>query len=213
MMTKIRKVLIADDHAIFREGLKQVIASTVDLSVTDEATNSQEAIDKVHDNDYDIVIMDISMPGRSGLDCLVEIKKMKPHLPVLVLSMHPEEQYALRAYKSGASGYLTKGGATEELLEALHKIALGKKYVSSALADKLIADLGKPQEADIQNSLSNREYQVLCLLASGKPVGKIADELVLSVKTISTYRGHILRKLNMNNNAELTRFAIENRLV
>ena len=212
-MSNAKKILIADDHAIFREGLKQVIASTVDLSVTDEATNSQEALNKVHDNDYDIVILDISMPGRSGLDCLVEIKKMKPNLPVLVLSMHPEEQYALRAYKSGASGYLTKGGPTEELLEALHKIALGKKYVSSALADKLISDLGKPHGTDVQSSLSNREYQVLCLLASGKPVGKIADELALSVKTISTYRGHILRKLNMNNNAELTRFAIENQLV
>jgi DNA-binding NarL/FixJ family response regulator len=212
-MASTKKILIADDHAIFREGLKQVIGSTVDLTVTDEATNGQEALNKIHENDYDIVILDISMPGRSGLDCLVELKKMKPNLPVLVLSMHPEEQYALRAYKSGASGYMTKGGPTEELIEALHKIALGKKYVSSAIADKLISDLGKPQEADVQSSLSNREYQVLCLLAAGKPVGKIAGDLTLSVKTISTYRSHILRKLNMKNNAELTRFAIENSLV
>jgi DNA-binding NarL/FixJ family response regulator len=207
------RILVADDHAIFREGLKQVIGMTVDMTVVDEAINSQELLHKVQNNDYDMVILDISMPGRNGLDALVEIKNMKPKLPVLVLSMHPEEQYALRAYKSGASGYLTKGSPSHELLDALQKISLGKKYVSSALAESLVTGLREPSQQDLQHSLSNREYQVMSLIGSGKTVGKIADELALSVKTVSTYRAHILRKLNMSNNAELTRYVIENDLL
>ena len=149
------------------------------------------------------------MPGRNGLDALVEIKLIKPKLPVLVLSAHPEEQYALRSYKSGASGYMTKGTPSAELLDALHKISLGKKYVSSALAESLVNGLSEPSAQGLLNSLSNREYQVMSLIASGKTVGKIAVELCLSVKTVSTYRAHILRKLNLKNNAELTRFVIE----
>jgi len=207
------RILVADDHAIFREGLKQVIGMTVDMTVVDEAVNSQELLHKVQNNDYDMVILDVSMPGRNGLDALVEIKNMKPKLPVLVLSMHPEEQYALRAYKSGASGYLTKGSPSHELLDALQKISLGKKYVSSALAESLVTGLREPSQQDLQHSLSNREYQVMSLIGSGKTVGKIADELALSVKTVSTYRAHILRKLNMNNNAEITRYVIENDLL
>jgi DNA-binding NarL/FixJ family response regulator len=207
------RILVADDHAIFREGLKQVIGMTVDMTVVDEAVNSQELLHKVQNNEYDMLILDISMPGRNGLDALVEIKNMKPKLPVLVLSMHPEEQYALRAYKSGASGYLTKGSPSHELLDALQKISLGKKYVSSALAESLVTGLREPSQQDLQHSLSNREYQVMSLIGSGKTVGKIADELALSVKTISTYRAHILRKLNMKNNAELTRYVIENDLL
>lgn len=207
------RILVADDHAIFREGLKQVIGMTVDMTVVDEAVNSQELLQKVQNNDYDMVILDVSMPGRNGLDALVEIKNMKPKLPVLVLSMHPEEQYALRAYKSGASGYLTKGSPSHELLDALQKISLGKKYVSSALAESLVTGLREPSQQDLHHSLSNREYQVMSLIGSGKTVGKIADELALSVKTVSTYRAHILRKLNMNNNAELTRYVIENDLL
>jgi two-component system, NarL family, invasion response regulator UvrY len=207
------RILVADDHAIFREGLKQVIATTVDMTVVDEAVNTQELLSKVQSNDYDMVILDISMPGRNGLDALVEMKNIKPKLPVLVMSMHPEEQYALRAYKSGASGYLTKGSPSQELLDALHKISLGKKYVSSALAELLVSGLNDPTQQDLHHSLSNREYQVMSLIASGKTVGKIAVELSLSVKTVSTYRAHILRKLNMKNNAELTRFVIENNLL
>lgn len=212
-MSISKRILIADDHAIFREGLKQVIGSTVDMTVADEAATGQEALVKVREHDYDMVVLDISMPGRNGLDILSEIKGLKPLLPVLVMSMHPEEQYALRAFKAGASGYLTKGGAIRELVEALHKVALGKKYVSSNLAEALVSDLDHSPHEQIYKCLSNREFQVLCMIASGKPVGKIATELTLSVKTISTYRTHILRKLNMNNNAELTRFAIENHLV
>ena len=212
-MSGLKRVLIADDHAIFREGLKLIIASIDKSTVVDEASNTQEVCGKIKDNDYDLVIMDITMPGRSGLDCLVEIKKNKPNLPALIMSSHLEEQYALRAYKAGAAGYLTKGGSTKELIEALQKISMGQKYVSSALADILIAELGNPKQEQMLKGLSNREYQVLCMIASGKPVGKIADELSLSVKTISTYRVHILKKLNMKNNAEITRFAIENRLL
>lgn len=212
-MSTVKKIIIADDHMIFREGLKQVIATTANMIVTEEANTGQELLQKVQKSDFDLVILDISMPGRNGLDTLVELKKIRPNLPVLVLSMHPEEQYALRAYKSGASGYLTKGSPTSELIEALQKIALGKKYVSADLAEFMVSGLGEPSATEIQHSLSNREYQVLCMIASGISVGKIADELSLSVKTISTYRSHILRKLNMQNNSELTRFAIENGLV
>jgi DNA-binding NarL/FixJ family response regulator len=212
-MPALKKIIIADDHVIFREGLKQVIATTVNMTVTGEAGSGQELLQKIEENDYDLVILDISMPGRNGLDTLAELKRIRPWLPVLILSMHPEEQYALRAYKSGASGYLSKGSLTGEIIEALQKLALGKKYVSANLAEALVSGLGEPAPTEIQHSLSNREYQVLCMIASGKPVGKIATELALSVKTISTYRSHILRKLGMQNNSELTRFAIENNLV
>jgi two-component system, NarL family, invasion response regulator UvrY len=212
-MSTVKKIIIADDHMIFREGLKQVIATTANMAVAGEASTGQELLRKVQENDYDLVILDISMPGRNGLDTLADLKRMRPKLPVLVLSMHPEEQYALRAFKSGASGYLTKGNPPSELLDALQKLALGKKYVSADLAESLVSCLGEPTPTEIQHSLSNREYQVLCMIASGKPVGKIAAELSLSVKTISTFRSHILRKLNMQNNSELTRFAIENGLV
>ena len=207
------RIIVADDHAIYREGLKQVIETTIDMTVVDEAVNGQELLNKVQNNDYDMVILDITMPGRNGLDVLVELKNIKPKLPVLVLSMHPEEQFALRAYKSGASGYLTKSSPSTELLNALYKISQGKKYVSSDLAESLVTGLSDVSQQDLQHSLSNREYQVMSLIGSGKTVGKIADELALSVKTVSTYRAHILRKLNMSNNAEITRFVIENNLL
>lgn len=206
-------IIIADDHAIFREGLKQVIDTTVNMTVVDEAVNGQELLSKIQSNDYDLVILDITMPGRNGLDVLVELKNIKPNLPVLVLSMHPEEQFALRAYKSGASGYMTKSSHSGELLDALHKISLGKKYVSTALAETLVSGLTEISQNDLHHSLSNREFQVMSLIGAGKPVGKIADELALSVKTISTYRTHILRKLNMKNNSEITRYVIENNLL
>ncbi|MCM2356764.1 MAG: response regulator transcription factor [Geobacteraceae bacterium] len=212
-MIDMKKILIADDHAIFREGLKQIIAKTVGMVVAGEAVNGQEVLREVRENDYDMVILDISMPGRSGLDVLAEIKSLKPKLPVLILSMHPEEQYAVRALRTGAAGYVTKGSPPQELVEALEKVAFGKKYVSPSLAETLASNLGHPGQELPHMELSNREYQVLCLIASGKPVGKIAAELSLSVKTISTYRAHILRKMNMKNNAELTRYAIQNQLI
>jgi two-component system, NarL family, invasion response regulator UvrY len=206
-------IIVADDHAVYREGLKKVIDNSVDMSVVDEAENGQELLSKVQNHDYDMVVLDISMPGRNGLDVLVELKNLRPKLPVLVLSMHPEEQFALRAFKSGASGYLSKRSSSRELIDALQKISLGKKYVSSSLAEYLVSGLTETTQQDLLNSLSNREYQVLSLIASGKTVGKIAVELSLSVKTVSTYRAHILRKLHMKNNAELTRFVIENNLL
>lgn len=212
-MNEAKKILIADDHAIFREGLKQIIAKTVDMVVADEACDGQEVLCKVRENDYDIVLLDISMPGRNGLDVLAEIKNLRPKLPVLILSMHPEEQYAVRAFKAGASGYLTKGNPPQELIKALQKVALGKKYISPNLAETLVNTIGNDAHPSHCNDLSNREFQVLCLIASGKPVSKIGVELALSVKTISTYRSHILRKMNMQNNSELTRYALQNQLI
>lgn len=212
-MTVMKKILIADDHAIIREGLKQIIARTVDMEVAGEAANGQEALRKVRENDYDLVILDISMPGRSGLDVLAEIKTLKPKLPVLILSMYPEEQYAMRALRSGASGYVTKGSPPQELIEALEKVSMGRKYVSPSFAEVLADSLDHPEPKEPHLKLSNREYQVLCMIASGKPVSIIAEELSLSVKTVSTYRTLILRKMNMKNNAEITRYAIQNNLV
>jgi two-component system, NarL family, invasion response regulator UvrY len=211
-MTAIKKILIADDHAIFREGLKQIITRTVDMVVTGEAVNGQEVLNHVREGDYDMILLDISMPGRNGLDVLAEIKSLRPKLPVIILSMHPEEQYAVRAFRTGAAGYVTKGSPPQELVEALEKVALGKKYVSPSLAEVLAASLDPSRQQQLHRELSNREYQVLCMIASGKPVGKIAEELSLSVKTVSTYRANILRKMNLCNNAEITRYAIQNNL-
>jgi len=207
------KILIADDHAIVRQGLKQIVMETPDMVVADEASNGQEVLNKVGENDYDVVVLDISMLGRSGLDVLKQLKSEIPELPVLVLSMHPEEQYAVRALKVGASGYLTKESAPDELVEAIRRVSLGRKYVTSSLAEKLAFDVEIDVEKPPHESLSDREYQVMCMIASGKMVKEIAEELFLSVKTISTYRSRILQKMKMKHNAELTRYAIQNRLV
>lgn len=207
------KLLIADDHTIVRKGLKQILAETSDIVVSDEATNGQEVLNKVKQDSFDMVLLDISMPGKSGLDVLKELKIERPKLPVLILSMYPEEQYAVRVLRAGASGYLTKESAPDELILAIRKVAQGKKYVSSSLAEKLAFDLRIDTSKPVHENLSDREYQVMCLIASGKTVTEISEILSLSVKTISTYRSRILEKMNMNNNAELTRYAIENRLV
>lgn len=212
-MPEMKRILIVDDHAVLRQGLRQIIETTVDMIVADEAESGDEALNKTRDNEYDMVILDISMPGRDGLDVLVAMKKLKPQLPVIVLSAHPEQQYALRAYKAGAAGYLPKSSPPGEIITALEKVALGKKYVTPEMAERMVSNLTQPGQAQLHNTLSNREYQVLRLIASGKPVGKIAVELSLSVKTISSYRSFILRKMNMKNNAELTRYAIESNLI
>ncbi|KAF0220857.1 MAG: two component LuxR family transcriptional [Geobacteraceae bacterium] len=209
----MKKVLIADDHAIFREGLKQVIDRIVDMFVADEAESGQEALRKVQTNDYDLLILDISMPGRNGLDVLADIKRAKPKLPVLILSMHPEEQYALRSFKVGASGYLTKGSSSQELMEALQKVALGKRYISASLAEALANSLGGDSTRSPHEELSIREYQVMCLIAAGNKPQQIAEDLAMSVKTVGTYRVRILKKMNMKSNAELTRYALENGLI
>ncbi len=207
------KVLIADDHTILRQGLKQILAETSDIVVADEASSGQEVLDKVWENDYDVVLLDISMPGRSGLDILKQLKSERPDLHVLILSMHPEERYAVRALKMGASGYLTKASAPDELITAIRKVSLGGKYVNSSLAEALAFYLEIDTEKPPHETLSNREYQVMCMIASGETVTEIAEELLLSVKTISTYRARILEKMNMKNNAELTHYAVKQGLV
>ncbi len=207
------KILIADDHAIVRKGLKQIISETQDMVVADEASDGQEVLNKVRKNSFDMVLLDISMPGRTGLDILRELKTEKPKMPILVLSMYPEEQYAVRVLRAGASGYLTKESAPDELIAAIRKVSLGKKYITPSLAERLALDLDIDSDKPLHETLSDREYQVLCLIASGKTVGEIAERLSLSAKTISTYRARILEKMNMKNNAELTHYALQHKLV
>lgn len=207
------KILVADDHAIVRKGLRQIVSETPDIVVTGEASTGQEVLDKVRANDYDAVILDISMPGGDGLDLLKIIKKEKPRIPILVLSVHPEDQYAVRALRAGAAGYLTKESAPEELITAIRRVSVGRKYVGSLLAEKLALQIDVDGEKKLHEKLSDREYQVLCMMASGKRVKEISNELCLSVKTISTYRTRILEKMRMKNNAELTHYAIKHGLV
>jgi DNA-binding NarL/FixJ family response regulator len=206
------RVLIADDHAVVREGLKQIVAEAPDMVVADEAGDGKEALSKALQSDYDVVVLDITMPGINGLDALKQIRSQKPKLPILILSMHPEEQYALRVLRAGASGYLTKESAPEELITALRKVSTGKKYVSPFLAEKLASELEVDYERPLHETLSDREYQVMCMIASGRGATAIAEKLALSVKTISTYRGRILEKMGMNNNAEIIRYALEHDL-
>lgn len=207
------RILIADDHAIVREGLKQIVAESSDMAVAGEAANGQEVLEQVSKNDWDLLLLDIAMPGRGGLDILKQLRCERPELPVLMLSMYPEEQYAVRALKAGASGYLTKESAPEELIAAIRKVSQGGKYVSSSLAEKLAVYLETDHEKPVHELLSDREYQVMLMIASGKTVKQIADELSLSVKTISTYRSRTLRKMEMKNNAEITYYAIKQALV
>ena len=207
------RILIADDHAIVREGLKQILSESPDLVVVAEASTGQEVLEKIAKNDLDLVVLDIAMPGRGGLDILKEIKSQRPRLSVLMLSMYPEEQYAVRVLKSGASGYLTKESAPAELVKAIRQISQGKKYISPSLAEKLAIDLEISPDRPPHETLSDREYQVMCMIASGKTLREIADGLSLSIKTISTYRSRILEKMNMKTNAELTHYAIKNSLV
>ena len=207
------KILIADDHAVVREGLKQILSESPEMVVTAEASTGPEVFEKIGKDDFDLIVLDIAMPGRGGLDILKEIKNKKPRLPVLILSMYPEEQYAVRVLKAGASGYMTKESAPHELINAIKQISKGKKYVSPSLAEKLALDLEITTGRPPHESLSDREYQVMCMIASGKTLKEIAEKLSLSIKTISTYRSRILEKMNMKSNAELTHHAIKNRLV
>ncbi len=207
------KILVADDHTIVREGLKQIVGEVGDMMVADEAGNGQEALQKIREGNFDVVLLDISMPGRSGLEVLKDIRAERPKLPVLILSMHSEEQYAVRTLRAGASGYLTKASAPDELIGAIRKVSRGRKYVTASLAEKLALELDADSRKPPHELLSDREYQVMLMLASGKSVKEIADELCLSVKTISTYRSRILEKMNMKKNAELTLYAVQNGLV
>ena len=207
------KILIADDHAIVREGLKQIISETPDMAVVAEASNGEDVLEKVSANKYDVILLDISMPGRSGLDILRQLKIEKPKLPIMMLSVHPEEQYAVRALRAGASGYLTKESAPDELIAAMRKISQGRKYVSSSLAEKLAYELGIDVKKLRHEVLSDREFQVMCMFASGKTVKEIAAELSISIPTIRTYRIRILEKMKMKNIAEIIHYAVKQGLV
>jgi two-component system, NarL family, invasion response regulator UvrY len=207
------KILIADDHAVFRRGLKETLAEAFSKVTFGEAKTAEETLEWVRHSDWDVLILDVSMPGKSGLDILSDIKRWRPRLPILFLSMHPEEQYARRVLKSGASGYLTKESVPEELKVAVRKIVAGGRYVSANLAEKLAYDLRKGADKPIHELLSDREFQVLRSIASGKSVKQIAEELSLSVKTVSTYRTRILEKTGMKTTAELIRYALREQLV
>ncbi|MCG3114144.1 MAG: response regulator transcription factor [Candidatus Manganitrophus sp. SA1] len=207
------KILIADDHAIVRRGLKQILTETSDMVVAGEAHNGQELLEKMRSDQWDVIVLDISMPGRGGLDILKQLKSERPKLPVLMLTIHPEDQYAVRVLRAGASGYLTKESAPDHLVEAIRKVARGGKYISPHLAERLAFNLESISERPLHEALSDREFQVLRLIASGKTVKEIGEELSLSVKTISTYRTRILEKMKMKNNAEMTHYAIQQKLV
>jgi len=207
------KVLIADDHAVVREGVKHILSEMPDMVIAGEAGRGQEVLEKVGKNEYDLILLDIAMPGRDGLEILKDLKLQKPKLPVLILSMFPEEQYALRALKSGASGYLTKDSIPDELIKAIQKIVRGGKYISSSFSEKMLFSFDSDAEKPLHETLSDREYQVMRMIASGKTLKEIADELALSVKTVSTYRSRILDKTGMKNNVELTHYAVKHRLV
>jgi two-component system, NarL family, invasion response regulator UvrY len=206
------RVFIADDHAIVRKGFCQIIEETNDMQVIGQAANGDEVLAQIIKAEWDVLVLDLSMPGLSGLDVIQAVRDLKPKLPILVLSMHPEDQYAVRLLKNGIAGYINKEAALDNLVNAIRKVVSGGKYVSEALAEKLAFDLTESGAKGSHESLSDREYRVLCLLGEGKSVSQIAEELFISVKTISTYRTRILEKMNLNTTADLIRYAVENNL-
>jgi len=207
------RVIIADDHAIVRQGLKQILSETDNISVTGEAETGLQAIKIVRENVFDVMLLDISLPDKSGIEVLKQIKKEQPKLTVLMLSMHTEHEFAVRSLKAGASGYLNKQSAPSQLVTAIRQVATGKKYVSAALAQELANTLGQDTDQPLHENLSDREFQTLCLIASGKSLSDISIKLCLSPKTISVYRSRLLEKLRLTNNSELTRYGIRNHLV
>lgn len=207
------RVLVADDHAIVREGLKQILAGSGDLTVAGEAANGNDVLKMVREQSWDVLVTDMSMPGRSGIELIKLVKEARPQLPVLVLSMYGESQYAVRAIRAGASGYLNKESASDQLVTAIRKIASGGVHVSAAVAEALFNNVRGGQRVQLHEQLSDREFQVLRLIAGGKSVGDIATALNLSPKTVSTHKTRILEKMNMTNQAELIRYALEHRLV
>ena len=212
-MSKRIRVMIADDHAIVRQGLRQILSDTTDMDVAGEACNGVEALHMSREGDWDVVLMDVSMPDRNGIDALKLLKKEQPRLPVLILSMYPEDQYAIRALKAGAAGYLNKQSAPDQLVTAIRQVASGKKYVSASLAMELAEAIGEDSDRPLHEKLSDREYQTLCMIASGMTLTQIADELNLSVKTVSVYRARLLEKMRLRNNAELTHYGLKFGLV
>jgi DNA-binding NarL/FixJ family response regulator len=207
------RILIVDDHAVVRQGVKQVLSARFEQAVLGEAKNAEEMLDQIRKNPWDAVVLDIGLPDRSGLDVLVDIKKISPKLPVLALSAYPEDQLAVRLLKTGASGYLSKLSASEELVTALTKILAGGKYVSASLAERLALNLEETVEQLPHESLSDREYQILCMLAGGKTTTEISKELILAASTVSTYRTRVFRKLRLKKRSELVRYALHHRLI
>ena len=207
------KVLIADDHPIVRQGLRQILAGISDMTVAGEAANAQETLAQVRAGGWDVLVLDITMPDRTGFDILKELKHAQPDLPVLVLSIHAEEQLAVRVLKAGASGYLTKENAPGELVKAIRKVVGGGRYISRGLAESLAFGLDADSTRPHHEALSDREFQVMQLMAGGKTLTEIAEELSLSTKTVSTYRTRLLEKMNLKTNADIIRYAIENGLI
>src|SRR5438128_5545604 len=206
------RVLVADDHPVVRIGLREILARQRDIAVLSEAGTGAEVCKLVAQKTWDVVVLDVTLPDRSGLDVLKEIKRERPKLPILILSAYPEEEYAVRALRAGAAGYVTKKASPEELVRAVRRLAQGLRYMSPAAAEELIGALGNGLDQAPHERLSDREYQVLCLLGSGKSVGQIAQELERSVKTISTYRARILEKMQIQSNAHLVHYVLERRL-
>jgi DNA-binding NarL/FixJ family response regulator len=209
----VTKILVVDDHAVVRQGVKQILNEQFQGAVIGEARNAEEMIDRIRKFPWDIVVLDVGMPGKSGLDALKDLKQVSPKLPVLVLSAYPEDQLARRMLKAGASGYLTKDSAPNELVQALRKILGGGKFVSASMAELLVANLNEQTERPLHELLSDREYQVMCLIAVGKSLKEIADDLCVGISTINTYRARILEKMQLKNNTELTHYALQNGLV
>ena len=207
------KVLVADDHAVVRKGIRQIVAETNDIIVAGETDDGRSTLHEVAKRAYDMVLLDISLPDMSGLEVLKQLTHQKPQLRVLILSMYPEEQYAIRALKAGAWGYVTKQSAPDELISAIRNVSQGRRYVSSSLAENLALWVGSGTGTPLHHSLSDREYQVMCLIASGKTAKEISEELLLSVKTVYSYRTRVLEKMEMKHNAELTRYAMQHGLI
>jgi len=207
------RVFVADDHAVVRRGVLQILAEAPDMIAAGEAGTGREVLQAVHKSDYDVVLLDIALPDSNGLEVLKQLRNLKPDLRVLILSVYPEKQYAVRAFKAGAAGYLTKDSAPDELIMAIRKVSQGGKYVTQSLAEELATELWGEGETELYQALSDREYQVMCLLAAGKTVAEIAAALSLSVKTVSTYRARILQKLGLKNTAEIVRYALTRGLV
>jgi len=209
----MRRILIADDHAIVRRGMKQLLLEHYPFATIGEAANVEELIKEVMDKQWDVVVCDMNMPGRSGLDALTQIKEISPKLPVLIMSMYPEDQYALRVLKSGASGYLAKETIHDDIVKAIEMVIQGKRFITSAVAERLAEAVNSDADRELHESLSDREFDVFKLLATGKSVSEIALQLSLSSTTVSTYRSRIMEKMRMKSNAELARYAIEKGLI
>lgn len=209
----MKKILIVDDHPIVRDGLKQILGESADLVVSGEAGNADEALALVRDSDFDLVVLDITLPGRTGIDLLRDLRRERPTLPVLMLSIHPEDELGIRAVKAGASGFLSKECASDDLVRAIQLIVSGNKYISRALADRLIEEIQRDTNRPPHEQLSDREYEVMSLIATGSSMKEVAAALSLSKSTVSTYRARILDKLNVKSNAEITRYAIHHGLV